>query len=137
MREQRLLHLVLVLLTLWLPATTSYPDFHAPAEDPAELELCYHAYNEQYFDNALPQNVIVYWDTMEGSALGAVAFDPGTGQFVVRLSMHLQFSETLTRMVLLHEMVHIKLWNASRGHGMPFQEEVLVLAHRGAFDGLW
>ena len=125
-------------MLLWLTAATAFPRLHNQPKDVNELELYYRIYNEQYFENILPKTVIIYWDASVGvDELGFTSLSQTTEQFVIRLSLNLQFSEALTRMVLLHEMVHIKLWTVTRGHGKPFQDEMLSLAKRGAFERLW
>jgi len=136
--KQRTPNVFFVLLLLWLTAATAFPRFPEQPEDVSQLELSYRIYNEEYFDNRLPREVIIYWDASLGvDELGVTSRSQSTEQFVVRLSLNLQFSEALTRMVLLHEMVHIKLWGVTRGHGQPFQDEMLSLAKKGAFQNLW
>ena len=138
MRKQRRLNLFLVLLLLWLTTGTAFPQLHNRPNDINKLELYYQIYNEQYFDNRLPKDVIIYWDTsIEVDELAVTSLNQSADQFVVRFSLNLQFSDALSRMVLLHEMVHIKLWNVARGHGKAFQDEMLSLANRGAFEQLW
>lgn len=128
----------LSLLLLWLAVSPASPQLPEQPKDVNQLELFYQTYNAQYFDNKLTSGVIIYWDaSMEMDELAVTSMGQTPNQFVVRLSLNLQFSEALTRMVLLHEMVHIKLWNAARGHGKPFQDEMLSLAKRGALEGLW
>ena len=140
MGKQRRLNrfLVVVVVLLCLSAATLLPKSRDQRGDVNELELYYQACNERYFGNGLPKDVIIYWDaSMDVDELATMSLSQITEQFVVRVSLNLQFSQTLTRMVLLQEMVHIKLWNVTQGHGKPFQDEMLSLAKRGAFEGLW
>ena len=66
--------------------------------------------------------------------LGEVRLESGT--YVVRIDPSIKFTRAFSKLVLLHEMAHIKVW-PYEWHGIQFNEEMLRLAQLGALRGLW
>ena len=106
------------------------------------LTKWYKQYNKKYFNNDLPvENVILCWEPIpEHDALCSKIYeadtDKDTGDFLIRIDPMYVSSERISRLTLLHEMLHIKLWPYV-SHGDRFQKEMIMLAVAGAFKKLW
>lgn len=97
------------------------------------LDRYFHRYNEKYFDGDLPQPIIRF---AELKHFGHYYQD--NGQHIVELAEWTRKNNTLWRMTLLHELVHLKLHNRRcKVHGRVFHNEMKRLANQGAFIGLW
>jgi len=108
-----------------------------------ELEALYRHYNRKYFANKLPKHTLVGWasrmsgPTTIAEAICMIGMDPA-----IRIRRKISDNNSLVRMSMLHEMVHIKLHYLTPGghkveHGPRFQAEMLRLAKKGAFAKLW
>ena len=100
------------------------------------LKRWFRTFNARYFDNTLP-NAVVFWEPsfVTGDALGEVVQQEGQ-PIILRIDPSIKFSTALTKLVLLHEQAHLRLW-PYLGHGKRFQAEMLRLAAMGAFKNLW
>ena len=102
------------------------------------LTNLYLRYNKKYFDNRLPQDVEVDWkDMSESSAIGCNAtYEDSFVAHSIYIDSTIKEYTTIVKLTLLHEMCHVGLYPYSK-HGKRFDEEMLRLAMRGAFKGLW
>lgn len=110
------------------------------------LARLYAKYNAAYFDGQLPQDVVVGManlpegentDTLGVTCVGEPAhpMDNRTVNIILDPKLrHAGFDHV--KLVLLHEMAHLKLYPYMK-HGRRFNEEMLRLAVRGAFHGIW
>lgn len=107
----------------------------------AVLERWYADYNKRFFDGRLPKDALV-------------GFNPELEENILGLSIHEEDSDTKhqfhhihvnplahsckqqIQLTLLHEMAHIAIFPYVK-HGKKFNDEMLRLATRGAFNGLW
>lgn len=99
-------------------------------------------YNKAYFDNMLPQDLIVGWEVeLENTKhYGATICleDDETKQVTFRVSINstLKSNYESARLTLLHELVHVKLYPYTK-HGKKFNHAMIGLAVKGAFNDLW
>lgn len=99
-------------------------------------------YNKAYFDNSLPQDLIVGWeDELENTRhYGATISleDDQTRQVTFRVGINSSLKKNYegSRFTLLHELVHVKLY-PYLWHGKKFNHAMIGLAVKGAFNDLW
>jgi|SRR5579859_1661437 len=105
------------------------------------LERQYARFNECYFSNELPKDVLVGWDeTLHPKFWGltyAWANEDGSPvMFGIALNPKLKEVKEYKDIVLIHEMSHVKLF-PNNTHNKKFQEEMVRLAIAGAFSKVW
>lgn len=105
------------------------------------MQAWFKKYNKWYWDNKLP-NVQVGWANGLSESM-AVACTIGVTDdetkhtiFVIYLDPALKPYNNICLLNLLHEMAHVALFPYIQ-HGKKFDDEMLRLASRGAFDGRW
>jgi hypothetical protein len=96
------------------------------------LEKTYSRFNRKYFGKKLPKvsEVDLHW----ADNIPDMGYEWG-GEIV--LNARYRHRESVWKLTLLHEMVHLGLPNAKEDHGKEFKKEMLRLAKAGAFKGLW
>lgn len=100
-----------------------------------DLDALYDEYNAKYFDGGLAKIPVVWGRVGKGNA---AEFHPDKMQIVIHLLLRRYGLETYTKMLLLHEMTHVKLRHRRiKDHGKVWVAEMRRLASVGAFDGLW
>lgn len=100
------------------------------------LRLLYLSFNKKFFGNSLPKDLPVGFKKMP-KELGRAAFHKQTNRPLwINIDESLRCKPAQCRMTLIHEMCHVKNKHA-RGHGYKFDREMIALAKRGAFNGLW
>lgn len=94
------------------------------------LEKAYSRYNRKYFGNGLPKvsEVELRWEKIP-----EMGYQVG---YEIVINRKDRRRESVWKLTLLHEMVHMYLPDACE-HGKKFQKEMLRLARLGAFKGLW
>ncbi len=110
-----------------------------------ELPEIYKELNAAWFNGKLPEDHLrISWDSIT-ERNGDIAFTwitnyEGEGERIsIVLSPRMKNCESCTKMLLLHEMAHIKLRKRKVRdvHGREFQHEMQRLARMGAFRDLW
>ena len=103
----------------------------------------YRRFNKKYFSSKLPLAIpIKFVEVPKNSFCGLttmVAVD-GLVLQAVYLDKALKDRDSLIKFSLLHEMVHVKqnpISTAVDAHGQEFEDEMIRLACRGAFKGIW
>jgi predicted SprT family Zn-dependent metalloprotease len=101
---------------------------------PTVLERTYRLFNRKYFGNRLPKHtdLLLRWGKIAG-----MGYQQGDEIVINRKDRR---RDSVWKMTLLHEMVHLALPNAKAHngfHGQDFQKEMLRLAKAGAFKDLW
>lgn len=102
------------------------------------LRRYYLHFNRKYFDGQLPLNVQVTWEPNDSSSHACThrqRWTDGSWTFHIKMDPALKGVLDFMLILLLHEMVHVKLWDPK--HGKKFQAEMHRLAEMGAFDDLW
>lgn len=117
-------------------------------ENPQEL---YATYNTRYFGGKLPVVDIEMIDLKSHDYYGKCSEpgqpkyrtrrpkEPRPARFKIQISKWTKKNPKILAMTLLHEMVHVKLWDVPgiTDHGRRFDKEMTRLAVAGAFNGLW
>ena len=98
---------------------------------PTVLEKTYQRFNRKYFGSNLPDLSLVdlRWDTIKD-----MGYEYG-GEIV--LNVRYKHRESIWKLTLLHEMVHLSLPKTRSDHGKEFQRGMLRLAKLGAFSRIW
>lgn len=96
--------------------------------------------NREFFDGKLPDAQVGWNDDMEKAAYGITISvqddDAKHTSHTIHISKLIKPFWEVSRLTLVHEMAHVKLFPDVR-HGKKFQEEMVRLAIRGAFKNLW
>lgn len=98
----------------------------------ADLRYWYWFYNRKYFKGRLPK-ARVKFKRIEPRDLGECLLEDKT----IHIAKELKRWPCIAKSTLLHEMVHLSLSHSNQEHGRKFQKEMLRLAKKGAFKGLW
>lgn len=97
-------------------------------------------FNRNFFDSLLPvDDIRVWWnDGIKDYGLTQSIHDNDTGHlfFDIYIDPNKHHGKNQVYSTLLHEMAHVKLYPWMK-HGIRHDEELLRLAIRGAFKGLW
>lgn len=111
----------------------------AKMQSDRQLRYWYHKYNKAFFNNELPQKILIHWKQLPmdwGSAcqIGVGDLD----LFYIRLNCTLKFVTQYWKIILLHEMIHVKLWKShpNHSHGKLFRDETERLFNLGAYKKL-
>lgn len=106
----------------------------------SQLKHWYDKYNFKWFDGKLPTDTLIYWEPPPAAyAETCPVFENDHSHFIVKLDPSIRALKQWWKIVLLHEMIHIKLRpkHPKSQHGRLFQEEMKRLAYDGAFRNLW
>lgn len=110
-----------------------------------ELTRKYTIFNKKFFDGKLPANIpIVFADMSKAQDDGLCTTFHGQGMaplHTIYLDSGLKDHGAVQQMLLLHEMAHAKLYpdggHETKQADQAFNEEMIRLAFRGAFQGIW
>lgn len=100
-----------------------------------DLTSWYEIYNNTYFDGQLPRDTILgctpYLSTqLDAQGVTAITADR---KFIILIDSRFCIGNRVEKRILLHEMVHVKLFPVS-GHPETFTTEIHRLLLTGAFD---
>ena len=101
------------------------------------LKLWYRQLNKKWHNNELPDDTIVCWYATPRSVVALTEkLEDGRFRILFHPSMY-EFHKYI-KLTLHHEMLHVKHWRPGLvDHGRVFQQSMLELASRGAFNSLW
>lgn len=105
-----------------------------------QLSHWYAKYNREWFAGELPHDTVIWWEPPSDSqGITCPVYEVRDGKFEVRLDPSLKGVPDYWHLLLIHEMVHIKLWpiHNRHQHGKVFQQEMIRLALAGAFKTIW
>lgn len=104
-----------------------------------QLKHWYSKFNRLYFNGELPEHTILYWEP-PSSAWGSACpvFEVDYGQFYIKLDPSIRSVTDFWQITLIHEMVHIKLWQKypKHQHGKIFKDEIKRIFLLGAYNKL-
>jgi predicted SprT family Zn-dependent metalloprotease len=109
------------------------------------LRRWYNKYNAEFFGGELPDEVQVIWEACaaHGEAYQIQA-DAGEILFGIRINPHCRTlwkggRQGWARLTLIHEMIHVKLWDSRRrlrSHGSAFDNEIARLCQFRSYRAL-
>ncbi len=105
-----------------------------------QLAHWYARYNRDWFGGELPLDTIIWWEPPPGAqGITCPVYEVMDGKFEILMDQALKGVPDYWKLLLLHEMAHVKLWptHSRHQHGRVFQEEMQRLALAGAMKGLW
>lgn len=109
-------------------------------ESDRQLKLWYRKYNKLYWNGELPDNTVIYWCPSPGAhADTCPVFEVADGVFEIKLDPAIQGTVKFWHIMLLHEMVHVRLWprHPKHNHGKLFEQEKSRIYALGALKKLW
>lgn len=103
-----------------------------------ELLRIFHSRNQKYWHGRLPEPLIFYMHITEykGSVCFGQITKPGE-QFQIAIDPQWSFARCVKHSAVVHELVHMELWEETQSHGAKFQARMLSLAQAGAFRNIW
>jgi hypothetical protein len=105
-----------------------------------QLRTWYAKYNKLYWDGLLPVDTVLFWEPIpKCDGVTCPVFEVRDGCFEIKLDPALKGEPCWWRIVLLHEMCHVAVWqrHPKHQHGKPFQEEKNRIYAMGALKKLW
>jgi hypothetical protein len=105
-----------------------------------QLRHWYAKFNRLYWNEGLPVNTVLYWEPSPGNdAITCPVFEVADGCFVIKLDPAIKGEPNFWKMVLLHEMVHVAIWqkHPKHEHGKVFINEKDRIYELGALKKLW
>ena len=98
-----------------------------------ELKRWYRKINRLYFSGALPDNVVVHWDSTEPDVACTEKLDKDDPTaYIITFNPKKNPTKSILLSSLLHEMVHVFL-KFSDNHGPAFDKAHRMLVKKGAF----
>jgi SprT-like family len=101
----------------------------------AKLLQWYAEANKDYFDNTLPKDTEIVWESLRYKKAMADTACNEQG-CIIRMDPYVNIAPATAQETLLHEMCHVKTWGTDLGHGPEFQNCMTMLFRKGALDGL-
>lgn len=98
-----------------------------------QLRRLYLGFNRKWFNGELPNDTVVIWKPVP--TIWNAYTTREDGRFLIALCPSIIAFPKYHKLVLLHEMCHVKHWRST--HGVKFQNEMLRLAQAGALRKLW
>lgn len=92
------------------------------------LKRLFNAYNRLYFNGELPTDTQIVWHPLDAAHGKCWPKDK-----VIHIDPPLQSHMNYLRIILLHEMCHLK--HPRAGHGKVFRNEIARLFAAGAYKG--
>jgi hypothetical protein len=145
LRTKILLTIFLAVLTWalldYFEAPTEFHDdvFQGQATDPTKesLRQDYQAYNEMYFGDKLPHDVIINFDETDPEYYATTRLI--SRPIIISFNPYYRLGIRHTRLVLLHEMCHVRVGNTmddQTNHGIRWKVCMLGVDVHGAFRTL-
>jgi hypothetical protein len=101
----------------------------------AQLLLWYSNNNKDYFDNQLPHDTDVVWQSLRyRQAMGDTSCNESG--CLIRLDPFVNVAPATAQETLLHESCHVATQGVDLDHGPEFQACIKMLFDKGAFVGL-
>lgn len=104
-----------------------------------QLKIWYAKYNAKWFNGELPTKVLIYWKPLSADCGSSCPiFEVEDNVFEIQIDPRHSGSHWEWKIILLHEMVHLRLWrtNPKHQHGKTFRREIHRLVTAGAYNGL-
>lgn len=104
-----------------------------------QLKHWFDKFNTRWFEGKLPSTIIFWEPPSDSFGVTCPVFEVNDKVFEIKLDPSLKGVPDYWKLLLLHEMAHIKLWpkHPKHQHGKAFQDEMKRLANEGAFKSLW
>jgi hypothetical protein len=113
----------------------------ASSLDRDRMSSWYNGYNEKYFNNELPKDVLITHD-LHDDRFSALTEQYKSGMYHIQFNLKFNQSGREELFTLLHESCHIRQMSSKEGdefdqHGPRWESCMHELANKGAFDELW
>lgn len=104
-----------------------------------QLKLWYAKFNRLYFNGELPTDTILYWNPgNDAAAITCPVFEVADGKFEITIDPMYSGMVKWWKVLLLHEMIHVRLWpkHPKHNHGKLFEDEKARIFALGAYKKL-
>lgn len=106
-----------------------------------QLQRTYARFNKKWFDGRLPAEIAMSFEDMKQTPNGGLCTtyqEPGLVIHTIHLDRQFENCDKLLELFLLHECAHIAAYpNEKTPHDQAFQNEMIILAFKGALRDLW
>lgn len=106
-----------------------------------QLHKVYAQYNKKWFGGRLPQEIAMSFEDMAQTPNGGLCTtyqEPGLIIHSIHLDKQFQNCDNLVKFFLIHEMSHMAAYpNEKTPHDQSFQDQMILLAFKGALKDLW
>jgi predicted SprT family Zn-dependent metalloprotease len=104
-----------------------------------DLVAWYAGYNQKYFGDELPKDVVLDFHLHDPDKMGVTIFGTQDGFIHIEFNPEYIKSTKTLRMTLLHEMCHVQLFVEEQpdDHGPFWQSCMHRLANQKAMEDLW
>lgn len=106
-----------------------------------QLHKVYARFNKKWFDGRLPAQIAMSFEDMShtcNAGLATTYEEPGIRIHSIHLDSKFQEYDKLLEFFLIHEMAHLAAYpNEKTPHDQAFQDQMHILAARGALKDLW
>ena len=106
-----------------------------------QLQATYRRFNKKWFDNRLPAAIGITFEDMTATPYAGLCTtytEPGLTIHSIHLNSYFKDCEKLLEFFLIHEMAHMAAHpNEKVPHDQAFQDQMHILAARGALKELW
>lgn len=124
-RTKIILTILMAAITFWLFGCASKTRRNDTANRnsrlPAHLDKWYAAYNEEYFNNTLPKDVVIDWG-LSGEESIATTIRMSDKRFHIAFNDFYARAERVAHTTLLHEMCHIPTYDEDEGADGAFPD---------------
>jgi hypothetical protein len=133
MNKRWKLVLFLALLVAWLWTVDIIHDInkHQRIEKCEGLKIWYDEYNQQYFENKLPKDVVIDYSGAGGYM--AITTMLSDGRFHIALNEKYTAAPRVAHLTLLHEQCHVATYDEIEEHGKRWRTCMLEIDAEGAF----
>ena len=125
-----------LLLSILVAVLFAAPVAHTEQRD---LDQWYRGYDHKYFQDELPQDVIISRTLADDRFMAITFYD--SGHYHIELNPKYNISTKSERINLLHESCHVEMFVEKEDefddHGPHWQACMHRLSNQGAFEDLW
>jgi hypothetical protein len=104
-----------------------------------QLKNWFAKYNRKYWGGRLAEHTVLYWEPLSADAASTCpVYEVDRGQFLIKLDPYVRGLGKFWKVNLLHEMVHLALWekHPRHQHGKLFRDEQARIYMLGAYKDL-
>ncbi len=140
LRTKILIVILMAVIYVWAETYLSVPAASGRQPSQADMDTAYREFNEVYFNNELPKDVVIDWAESKDMASTVRMAD---GRFHLAFNEKYNQASRAMRESMLHEQCHVRTWRSlsemtaeeilTNQHGRRWRTCMLQLDIQGAF----